>query len=71
MAYYIREDWSIHAEAPGRRVPTVAVFVITPLLGAAFLMFLPVCGFYLVGKELLRIGAEGLASIAKLLTKQA
>lgn len=71
MAHYIRSDWSIHNEAPGRKIPTAAVFVIAPLMGAAFLMFMPALVFYLVGKAAIEESAKGMASIARLFTRKA
>jgi hypothetical protein len=60
--YYVDlEGWSVHPVAhdgerlpPGRgawrRVPTAVAIGLTPILGLAFLMFLPVIGFVLAAR---------------------
>lgn len=68
MAYYFRRDnWSFHPEPPGKPVPTVLVLAAMPLLGLAFLMYLPTIGFWLVFKELAKLAGEGLAKLANAL----
>jgi hypothetical protein len=55
MAYYIKKDWSLSTEPPGVKIPTAAAFLFVPVIGLAFLMFLPAAGFYLVGKGLVEL----------------
>ncbi len=64
--YFSAKTWTLHGVAadgeklPGARgekylaVPLVGAFALAPLMGAAFLMFLPFIGFYLVGRTALR-----------------
>jgi hypothetical protein len=64
--YFSMKNWSVnpiekdgtalHGE-PGERfipVPLPVAVMLAPVLGAAFLMFLPFIGFYLVGQTALR-----------------
>jgi hypothetical protein len=48
--YYIDKRWNINIEGRGRRVPLPAVLFLMPILGLAFVVFLPVIGFVLVGQ---------------------
>lgn len=64
--YFDMRRWALHAVArdgealPGTsgeayfHAPLPLVFAIAPLMGAAFLVFLPFIGFYLVGQVALR-----------------
>lgn len=64
--YFSATTWSLHPVprdgeqlpgTPGERyvhVPILAAFVLAPAMGAAFLMFLPVIGFYLAGHAAVR-----------------
>lgn len=49
MSYYFHiSNWSVDTNPVGGiKIPTIAVFLIVPLIGLAFLMFLPFIGFYL------------------------
>jgi hypothetical protein len=69
-------SWSLHPVArdgevlPGRsgeryvRVPLVAALALAPLLGALFLVFLPLIGFVLVGQAAARPLGRFLAALA-------
>lgn len=46
--YYFHKNWSIDTNPPGLRVGVLGALLITPILGALFLMFLPFIGFALV-----------------------
>ncbi len=62
--YFNLQQWSLHPVArdgeqlPGAaaevywHLPLLAVVVLAPVMGAAFLMFLPFIGFYLVAQAL-------------------
>ncbi len=62
--YFNPRSWEVHPVAvngerlPGEgtwiAVPTVAALILSPLLGLAFLMFLPFIGFYLTLEAALR-----------------
>lgn len=53
MAIYLDiRKLSLSHEPPGRRIPLAAAFLVMPVVGLAFLMFLPAIGFWLVGKHL-------------------
>lgn len=72
MAYYFnRKNLSFSSNPPGARVPFPLLFVGMPLVGLAFLMFLPAAGFYLVGKHLMVGSARGLARLMALLHREA
>ena len=47
MSYYFHKNWTIDTTPGGVKLPTVAVFLLVPILGALFLMFLPLIGFLL------------------------
>lgn len=56
--YFHRSNWTIDTLPPQSgdiRVPTAAVFVLAPLMGATFVVFLPVIGFWMVGKGLYHV----------------
>jgi hypothetical protein len=50
--YFDTNTFSINLEGRGRKIPFLAIFLIAPIIGLAFLMFLPFIGFYLVAKEI-------------------
>ena len=49
MSYYFHhQSWSIDTDPTnGMRIPTALVFIFVPLMGALFLMFMPLIGFLL------------------------
>lgn len=68
MAFYFnRTDWSFSSNPPGAPVPAWVVLLATPLLGLALVVFLPVVGFWLVGKHLVVGCARGMAALLRLL----
>ncbi len=73
--YFNPSRWTIDAVArdgarlpdgPGRwlRVPAAAALLLTPVLGAIFLMFLPLIGFVLAARALASIGVRMLGGPA-------
>jgi len=64
--YFSMKSWTLHpvpadgAALPGTageeylRVPLLVAFAVAPVMGAAFLMFLPFIGFYLAGTAAVR-----------------
>jgi hypothetical protein len=59
--YFDPKTWNFNTEPPGVRLPGLAVAALAPVLGALFVMFLPVLGFWMVGKWLLVQSARGAA----------
>lgn len=47
MSYYFHSDWSINTTPGGVKLPTILVLALVPMMGALFLMFLPLIGFVL------------------------
>jgi hypothetical protein len=71
--YFNPSRWTIEAVAhdgarlpatPGRwlRVPTIVALLLTPILGAAFLMVLPLIGFVLAARALALVGVRMLSA---------
>jgi hypothetical protein len=56
----VARDGARLAPARGRwvRVPAAAALVLTPILGATFLVFLPLAGFVLAARALVEAGAR-------------
>jgi hypothetical protein len=53
----VEKDGTVLRGEPGEKfvpVPLTAAVLLAPVLGAAFLMFMPFIGFYLTGRMLLR-----------------
>jgi hypothetical protein len=66
MAYYFnRTNLSFSPNPPGTPIPFPLLFLGMPLIGLAFLMFLPAAGFYLVGKALVVGVARGGAEVMR------
>ncbi|WP_248360575.1 hypothetical protein [Anaeromyxobacter oryzae] len=73
--YFNPSRWTIDAvahdgarlpNAPGRwlRVPAAMALVLTPILGATFLVFLPLVGFVLAARSLASVGVRMLGGPA-------
>lgn len=54
MSYFFHKaSWTIDTNPErGLRLPLPVVFLVVPVLGAVFLMFLPVIGFILLGQTI-------------------
>lgn len=53
MPVYLNvKQMSLSHEPPGTPIPLPVAFLVMPVVGLAFLMFLPAIGFVLVGKHL-------------------
>jgi len=52
--YFHKQNWSIDTTPPGRRIGTLTALVISAVMGLLFVVFLPVIGFVLAGKALLK-----------------
>ncbi len=62
--YYDPKNWSFSPTPPGIKVPLVAVLVGMPLIGALFVVFLPVIGFWVTGHAIIKRSGEWLAKKA-------
>jgi hypothetical protein len=62
----VAHDGARLPDAPGRwlRVPAVVALLLTPILGAAFLMFLPLVGLVLAARALAVVGVRMLGGAA-------
>ncbi len=62
----VAHDGARLPEIPGRwlRVPAMVALLLTPILGAAFLMFLPLIGFVLAARALAFVGVRMLGGPA-------
>ena len=68
--YFHRSTWSIDTTPPGAPVGVLAACALGTLLGLVLVVFMPVVGFYLVGKALLEIATDGLSSLARLVRRE-
>lgn len=50
--YFDTKTLSLSHNPPGTAIPLPVAFAVMPIVGLAFLMFLPAIGFFLVGKHL-------------------
>jgi small-conductance mechanosensitive channel len=48
--YFVDNNWQINTEGRGRPINSLLVLALIPILGLMFVVFLPVIGFYLVGR---------------------
>lgn len=72
MSVYLNlKTMSLSHTPPGTAIPLPVAFLVMPVAGLAFLMFLPAAGFYLVGKWLLVESARGMAALAARLHREA
>lgn len=51
MYFYNPRKWSFSLHPPGVRVHTVVMLLVAPVLGAGLVLFLPLVGLYLIGRE--------------------
>lgn len=56
--YFDRKNWEIKVNPEkienSIKIPTIAMLAAAPLMGGLFVMFLPLLGFYMVGKHAVR-----------------
>lgn len=62
--YFHKADWSINTDPKnGIKVSIPLIFALVPILGALFLMFLPVIGFVLLFQQIAQATANGARSL--------
>lgn len=55
MSYYWRtKEWEIAQEPPGIRIPVTVMLLLAPVMGALFVIFLPMVGFFVLLREVIR-----------------
>jgi hypothetical protein len=62
--YWSPEKWEITLDEPKSpyiKIPTVTMLAIAPLMGALFVVFLPIVGFVMLGSHLVRKAIEPFA----------